>query len=106
MQELVYTEVLRRPFKVEAIEITKENIGTLSRYIGDLDQEDDGTIFILVDDRKVQHVKRVYVGYWMTRIGKQTRVYSKRVFDEQFMTITPNVQEWIDFLDQEAKNNA
>jgi hypothetical protein len=105
MQEIKYVEIVRRPFKVEAVEITKGNITTLARYIGDLNQNDKGELYILVDPRKVPSIKEVYVGYWMTRMGKNVRVYAPRIKKQQFMDLTPSVQEWIEFLEKEAKDN-
>lgn len=101
MQEINYDEVVRRPFKVKAIQITEDNIEQLARYIGDLKEDDDGNVYILVDRRMVPNVAKAYVGFWMTRMRDQTRVYSKRVFNQQFMELTPSVQEWLDFIEKE-----
>jgi hypothetical protein len=84
---------------VQGIEITEDNIKDLAKYIGDIEEDDDGTIYILVDRRKVPNVQRVYVGFYMTRMGKQVRVYSRKLFNEQFILKDETVQPWLDFLD-------
>lgn len=93
-----YTTFVRKPFAVEAVEITTENIEELARYIGDLETKDDGTQYILVDRRKVPNVQRVYPGFWMTKMGDNIRVYSKKVFAEQFIESNDDIQQWLDFL--------
>lgn len=93
-----YTTFVRKPFSVEAVEITTENIEELARYIGDLETKDDGTQYILVDRRKVPNVQRVYPGFWMTKMGDNIRVYSKKVFAEQFVESNDDIQQWLDFL--------
>lgn len=93
-----YTTFVRKPFAVEAVEITTENIEELARYIGDLETKDDGTQYILVDRRKVPNVQRVYPGFWMTKMGDNIRVYSKKVFAEQFVESNDDIQQWLDFL--------
>lgn len=105
MADIEYVDVVRRPFKVKAVQITEDNIEKLAQYIGDVKRDDDGTIYILVDRRLVPAVSKVYVGFWMTRIGKQTRVYSNRIYKQDFMAMTDSVQEWLDFLDKEAAQN-
>lgn len=94
-----YTTYVRRPFTIEAVEITKQNIADLAKHIGDLETDDDGTTYILVDRRKVPNVQRVYVGFYMTKLGRQVRCYSRKVFTEQFVILDEHIQPWLDFLD-------
>ena len=93
-----YTTFVRKPFAVEAVEITTENIEELARYIGDLETKDDGTQYILVDRRKVPNVQRVYPGFWMTKMGDNIRVYSKKIFAQEFVESNDDIQQWLDFL--------
>lgn len=74
----------RKPFLVEAIEITTENIEDCAQYIGDVRQKEDGTKYILVDRRLVTNVSKVYPGFFMTKMGENVRCYSKKIFMEQF----------------------
>lgn len=82
-----FTEFVRKPFVVEAIEITTENITEIADFIGILREKEDGTPFISVDRRLIPNVYRVFPGFWMTRMGDNIRCYSKKIFLEQF---TPN----------------
>lgn len=95
-----FTEYVRKPFKIEAIEITEENISEVAQYVGDLDETEDGTPFIRVDRSLVPGIPRVYLGFFMTRMGDYTRCYSRRVFFEQFVQNTQDIQKWVDFLDK------
>lgn len=90
------TTFVRKPFIVEAIEITKENIADLAEFIGDLEHKDDGTPYIQVDKAKVPNMYRVYLGFWMTKMDNNIRCYSRRVFKDQFMQMTPLVQQYVD----------
>lgn len=80
-----FTNYVRKPFTVEAVEVTKENIGEVAELIGTLRAKDDGTPYIQVDRRLVPNVFRVYVGFWVTRMGDNLRCYSKRIFTDQFV---------------------
>ncbi len=43
------TTYVRKPFLVDAVEITDENISELAGFVGTLQNKDDGTIYIQVD---------------------------------------------------------
>jgi hypothetical protein len=89
---------VRKPFIVEAVEITEDNIKEVANYVGDLRQKEDGTPYILVDRRLVPNVERVYPGYFMTKMGENVRCYSRRIFKEQFMVQTDQIKPWVDFM--------
>jgi len=89
---------VRKPFVVEAVEVTKENIAEIAKYVGELREKDDGTPFIYVDRRLVPNIFRVYPGFFMTRMGDHIRCYSQKVFFEQFTESDDKIQEWVDFL--------
>ncbi len=90
-----FTTFVRKPFSVEAVEVTAENIAEVAKYVGDLREEDDGTQYILVDRRLVPNIARVYAGFYMTKMGKNVRCYSRKIFNDQFVssTDTANPQE-------------
>lgn len=96
-----FTKHVRKPFFVEAIKITNENIEELSEFIGTLKAKPNGAPYIQVDRRKVPNVFRVYPGFWMTRMGDHIRCYANRVFDEQFVETTPEIEDWVAFLNTE-----
>lgn len=99
--DLEFAEFVRKPFVVEAIEITEENIEDVAEFIGTLRKKDDGTPYIQVDRRLIPNVFRVFPGFWMTRMGGNIRCYSKRIFTDQFTKITPEVKEWVEFMTKE-----
>ena len=98
--DLDYDNFVRKPFVVEALEVTKDNIALIAPYIGDLEEKNDGTPYIAVDRRLVPNIPRVYPGFYMTRMGDHIRCYSRRVFFEQFTPLTGDVEKWIDFLEK------
>jgi len=75
---------VRRPFRVEAIEITLENMSEIAELIGDV-RTKDGTTFIAIDRRIVPNVNRAFAGWWMTRLNDNYRCYNPKVFREQFI---------------------
>ena len=85
MQFDTYT---RKPFIVEAIEITEENILELAEFIGTLRKKEDGTSYIHVDKRLIPNVFRVYPGFYMTRMGDNVRCYSPKIFHDQFELVS------------------
>jgi hypothetical protein len=99
------TTFVRKPFIVEATEVTKENIAEIAEYVGDLREKDDGTPYIKVDRRLVPNIYHVYPGYWMTRMGDNIRCYSKRIFKDQFVESTPDIAIMVQFLNKDSNHN-
>ena len=94
-----FTTFVRKPFVVEAVEITKDNIAEVAQHVGDLRYREDGSPFILPDRRLVPNVVRVFPGYFMTKMGENIRCYSPKIFKEQFVEKTDGIQPWLDYLD-------
>ena len=92
----------RKPFFVEAVKVTNENIAEIAEFVGTLKEKPNGALYIQVDRHKVPNVFRVYPGFWMTRMGDHIRCYANRVFDEQFIEVTDSIEEWVNFLNQET----
>lgn len=102
-----FTEFARKPFVVQALLVTKENIAEIAEDCGVIQFLDDGTPFILVNQVIVPRMPRVYPGYWMTKMNGAIRFYVPKVFNDLFVQNTPEVQQWIDFLNrprEEATN--
>ena len=95
---LEFTSFVRRPFVVEAVEVTTDNIAEVAKFVGEIEKLDDGSVFIRVDRRLVPNVFRVFPGYYMTRMGDHIRCYSRKVFIEQFAELTEEIEPWIGFL--------
>jgi len=87
-----FTTFVRKPFTVEAVEITEDNIAEVAELIGTLRYKENGTPFIAVNRRIVPNIFRVYIGFWLTKMGEDNiRCYSKRVFNQQFIETTPEL---------------
>lgn len=103
------TEYIRKPFIVEAVEITKENVEDVAAYVGEVVyDEDDKPMYIESDRQLMPGIPRVYLGFYMTRMGDNIRCYSRRVFFEQFTMLNDDIQKWVDFLEKTTpgrKNN-
>jgi hypothetical protein len=93
-----FTTFVRKPFVVEAVEVTAENIAEVAKYVGDLREKEDGTPYILVDRRLVPNVFRVYPGFFMTKMGENVRCYSRKIFREQFTETTEKINAWVEFM--------
>lgn len=94
-----YTTFVRKPFTVEAVKITRENIEEIGGLIGTvLYKRGNGEPYIRVNLRIVPNVPQVYLGFYMTRMGDNIRCYSGKVFDQQFVQDSPEIQEWVRFL--------
>lgn len=75
---------IRKPFRVEAIEVTRENIHELSEMCGDLVEREGEDPYIQVDRKKVNNIFRIKLGFMLTRMGENLRAYSPEAFEETF----------------------
>lgn len=81
---LEYTQHIRRPFQVEAVEITEENIEEIAAKIGDIRTDASGKRYIAIDRRVIPFVPKAQVGWLVTRLGENYRCYAPGVFEKQF----------------------
>jgi hypothetical protein len=86
---MYFNTYIRKPFVVEAVEITEENINEVAEFVGTVRKKEDGTSYIQVDRRLIPNVYRVYPGFYMTRMGDNIRCYSAKIFTEQFELVPP-----------------
>lgn len=95
-----YAKFVRKPFVVDAVKITRDNIEELAPLIGTLEYKEDGsgTPYINVNYRLVPGVPRVYLGFYMTKVGNQIRCYSKRAFINQFCEHSPEIEAWVNYI--------
>ena len=84
MDELNFETFVRRPFTVEAVLITEENIAEIADLIGKLKTGDDGSPFIAIDKRIVPNMTRAFLGWYMTRLNDNYRCYAPKPFFDQF----------------------
>ena len=100
-----YTSFARKPFVVEAIEITAENLNDIAEMVGTIRTTVDDKVYIQVDRRLIPNIDRVFPGFWLTRMGKNIRCYSAKVFNEQFTEVTDDIKSWVDFLNVEEETS-
>jgi len=79
-----FTTHRRKPFIVEAAEITEENLAEAAELIGELIVNEDGSRYIKINKRLVPNIHRAYVGWWVTQMGDNLRCYSAKIFEDQF----------------------
>lgn len=103
--ELEFTDFVRKPFTVEALVVTEENLDEIAKYVGTIQEKENGTRYIQVDRRLVPNIFRVFPGFWMTRMGDNIRCYSSKIFIDQFIQTTPEITEWVSYMNAKAKEN-
>lgn len=97
-----FAQYVRKPFVVDAVLITEENIAEIAELVGLLRHKDDGSPFIQVDKRLVPNVYRVYPGFWLTKMAENYRCYSGRVFLDQFVKNTAIVDDGVKIIQAHA----
>ena len=100
VNKMEFQTFVRKPFVVQAVEVTTANIAEVAKYVGDLREKEDGTPYILVDRRLVPNVFRVYPGFFMTKMGENIRCYSRKIFKAQFTEMDEQIRPWIEFMDK------
>lgn len=101
-----FTNFVRKPFTVEAVQITEENLEEVAALLGEVRRPKDGSPYIKVTNWRVPNVTRVFPGYWMTRMGDNIRCYSKKIFTDQFRETTPEIENWIVYLNGETTDES
>lgn len=102
--DMEFKQFIRKPFVVEAIEVTRENIYELSDLIGEFGEDENGPyINADIENRLVPTVYKVTPGYWVTKMGRNIRCYSARVFSEQFTETTDSLDRLMRKIDEDAK---
>lgn len=99
MSDLNFKTFVRRPFLVEAIEITEENIHELSEFIGELVQKEGQPPYIEVDRKKVRNRSKVKIGHWMTRKDGLIHCYPALPFEKQFSGTSEQILDWVEFME-------
>lgn len=99
MQE--YTAFIRKPFKIEAVQITEENIQELAELLGGSVQEKKGRPFIMCNRKVTPQSDRAQLGGWITVMDNNLRVYPDKVFRRMFMEFT---EEWEPHLEEPRKH--
>jgi hypothetical protein len=91
-----FTEFVRKPFRVEAAQITEENFDEVASLIGTrVGKTRSGDRFIVLDRRIIPQGTKAWVGWWVTKMGDYYRCYPRKPFADQFEEMT---SEWDDIL--------
>lgn len=97
-----FSQYIRKPFKVEAIEITDDNFMEIAKLVGE-PRTKNGVAFIALDRRVVPNVSRAFVGWFMTKLGDNYRCYSPKVFNEQFVAHEPETGYFFDENEEDGE---
>lgn len=99
-----FTTFVRKPFMVEAVQVTTENIAEVAKLVGTLrhDGSDEQKVYIQVDRRLIPNVFKVYPGFWLTKMGDNIRCYSSHIFEGQFIEVTDEISNWVNQLNPES----
>lgn len=92
--ELEFIGHIRRPFVVQAVQITEENIDEVAALVGNV-VERDGKKYISLDRRLVPNIRKAYIGWWITKLDDNIRCYSPKVFEAEFMQYTEEWDAWL-----------
>jgi hypothetical protein len=97
LEEFETDTYVRRPFQVQAFEITQDNIAELAPHVGEL-CDDKGTPFIKSDKKKVGNNFKVWPGFFATVLKGHVRCYSRKTFFEQFGELNDKTAPVVEFL--------
>ncbi len=85
------TKYVRKPFYVDAVQITTENIDEIAQWCeGEVQSDKDGTKYVKVrvlrplNDRQT----KAYVGDWVLYAGTGFKVYTTKAFGNSFEKVT------------------
>lgn len=98
-ESLIFKPFVRRPFVVQAIQITRENIHELSEKIGELVQKEGEDPYIKVDHKKVRNRTYVRIGHWMTEKDGVIHCYPPGPFEKQFAGTSEQILDWVEFME-------
>lgn len=91
-----FTDFVRQPFKIEAVQITDDNMDALAELLNStvITTEDGTSQYISVNRKVVPQGSKAYVGWWVTIMGKKLRCYPNKIFTQQFTEMTDEWRSW------------
>jgi hypothetical protein len=100
MMSLDFATYVRKPFTIEAIEITKDNIAEIAELVGTLQYKKNGAPYIKVNRLLFPNFIQIFPGFWITRMsdGSNLRCFSKRIFHNQFIANSPDIEPWLEYM--------
>lgn len=80
---------IRKPFGVEAVQVTKENMSEVATWChGEIHSEEGDTrgsfVHVRVHNPMNDRQTRAYVGDWVLYAGKGFKVYTNKAFNNSF----------------------
>jgi len=93
---------VRTPFAVRSVEITEENIDEIAAVIGEVQTHyKTKEKFISLNRKIVRDMSRAHIGWYVTVLRDNIRVYSPKIFNEQFVAASPDGTVTLDVSDEE-----
>lgn len=88
MGKLQFRTFERKPFRVEAVKITEENIDEIGELIGEVRiHRRTKHKFIITNPKIVSEVGMVYIGWYLTRFKGRYRCYKPIAFEKEFIRV-------------------
>jgi len=87
MMDLEVQTFVRKPFSVEAVQVTDENMDAVAKWCqGDVRTADKGDPFIKVrvHNPLTDRQTKAFVGDWVLYAGKGYKVYTDKAFERSF----------------------
>lgn len=77
---------LRKPFEVQAVQVTEDNIYDIAKWCSGEIMSEDGKRFIKVRVERVLNERqtRAFAGDWVLFAGKSFKVYTDKAFKTSF----------------------
>lgn len=85
MIEVVTKTYIRKPFPVEAVQITEENIDDIAAIIGEVVVNEKGIRLIKLNRELIPRMSHAYIGWYVTRMGPLYRCYKADLFESQYV---------------------
>lgn len=98
LNQFDFVEYIRKPFSVQAVRVTRENLDDLAPFVGKVERTPEGKPYIQADRHLCQSSLKVWPGYFVTKHGKKVRVFSRKAFEEQFHPMGDDVAPWVEYL--------
>lgn len=98
-QSLKTEKYTRKPFTVEAVQVTSENFNAVAEWCGgEVQSLSDGASFIKVDVSRpiTTRQTRAFPGDWVLFAGRNFKVYTEKAFRTNFIpesAITVKIEE-------------
>lgn len=76
---------VRRPFNVEALRLTEDNLDAIAEMLGEVKTSKKGVTYIKIDPKHNTNRRVVELGFWITQKDDVLHFYSDNAFKRNFM---------------------